>query len=82
MREKQADGSPKVFDKDNENRVEYGMLIWDAIETQQHLFSATDLKLIEYLRQTPNIVFKSITEVIEESGVSYEIGRASCRERV
>lgn len=47
------------------------MLIWDAIETQHHLFSATDLKLIEYLRQTPNIVFKSITEVIEESGVSY-----------
>jgi DNA-binding MurR/RpiR family transcriptional regulator len=71
MRKEQADWNSQVFDKDNKNRVEYGMLIWDAIETQHHLFSATDLKLIEYLRQTPNIVFKSITEVIEESGVSY-----------
>ncbi len=47
------------------------MLLWDTIETQKTLFSATDEKLITYIRNNPNIVFKSITEVIEESGVSY-----------
>lgn len=47
------------------------MLLWDTIETQRTMFSATDLKLIEYIREHPNIVFKSITEVLEESGVSY-----------
>ncbi len=47
------------------------MLLWDTIETQNNLFSATDKRFIAYIRSNPNIIYMSITEVIEESGISY-----------
>ena len=47
------------------------MLITDIIESQSNQFSATELKLVAYIRNNPNIIFKTITEVIEESKVGY-----------
>lgn len=47
------------------------MLLWDKIETQSNVFSSTEQKLISYIKKNPQIIFKTITEVIEESGVGY-----------
>lgn len=47
------------------------MLITDIIESQSNQFSATERKLITYIHNNPNIIFKTITEVIEESKVGY-----------
>ncbi|MDD3930471.1 MAG: MurR/RpiR family transcriptional regulator, partial [Sphaerochaeta sp.] len=47
------------------------MLITDIMESQSNQFSATELKLVAYIRNNPNIIFKTITEVIEESKVGY-----------
>jgi DNA-binding MurR/RpiR family transcriptional regulator len=47
------------------------MLITDIIESQGNQFSATERKLVDYIRNNPNIIFKTITEVIEESKVGY-----------
>lgn len=47
------------------------MLLTDIIESQSNQFSATERKLVAYIRANPNIIFKTITEVIEESGVGY-----------
>lgn len=47
------------------------MLLTDIIESQSNQFSATEIKLVAYIRTNPNIIFKTITEVMEESGVGY-----------
>lgn len=47
------------------------MLITDIIESQSNQFSKTEQKLVAYIRATPNVIFKTITEVIEETGVGY-----------
>ena len=51
------------------------MLITDIMESQSNQFSATELKLVAYIRNNPNIIFKTITEVIEESKSDWMIIR-------
>ena len=47
------------------------MLLMDKIDTQLNTFTSTELKLVSYIRTHPNIIFKTINEVIEESSVGY-----------
>ena len=47
------------------------MQLLDKIYTEVNSFSKTDQKLIDYIRVNNNIIYKTINEVMEESGVGY-----------
>lgn len=47
------------------------MFIKDNIDSQLNTFSKTEKQLAKYIRKTPDIIYKTINEVIEESKVGY-----------